>query len=53
MPRQAARRASRSAPRAGAICLAVARVQRLAFPPRFAYTLSTLLILRALPWVRC
>src|SRR5215213_8448655 len=32
--------------------LAIARVQRRAFPPRFAYTLSTLTILRALPWVR-
>src|SRR3712207_3388090 len=31
---------------------AVAGVQRRAFPPRFAYTLSTLAILRALPWVR-
>jgi [ribosomal protein S18]-alanine N-acetyltransferase len=31
---------------------AVAGVQRRAFPPRFAYTLSTLTILRALPWVR-
>jgi ribosomal-protein-alanine N-acetyltransferase len=27
-------------------------VQRRAFPPRFAYTLSTLTILWALPWVR-
>jgi ribosomal protein S18 acetylase RimI-like enzyme len=32
--------------------LAVAGVQRRAFPPRFAYTLSTLTILWALPWVR-
>src|SRR5215213_741385 len=32
--------------------LAVAGVQRRAFPPRFAYSLSTLTILRALPWVR-
>ncbi len=31
---------------------AVAGVQRRAFPPRFAYTLSTLLILWVLPWVR-
>ena len=31
---------------------AVASVQRRAFPPRFAYTLSTLIILWALPWVR-
>jgi ribosomal protein S18 acetylase RimI-like enzyme len=31
---------------------AVAGVQRRAFPPRFAYTLSTLTILWALPWVR-
>ena len=30
---------------------AIAGVQRRAFPPRFAYTLSTLVILRALPWV--
>src|SRR5829696_2485133 len=32
--------------------LAVAGVQRRAFPPRFAYSLSTLAILWALPWVR-
>ena len=32
--------------------LAVARVQRRAFRPRFAYNLSTLTILWALPWVR-
>ncbi len=32
--------------------LAVAGVQRRAFPPRFAYTLSTLTILWVLPWVR-
>ena len=32
--------------------LAIAGVQRRAFPPRFAYTLSTLVILWALPWVR-
>jgi ribosomal-protein-alanine N-acetyltransferase len=31
---------------------AVAGVQRRAFPRRFAYTLSTLAILWALPWVR-
>ena len=31
---------------------AVAGVQRRAFPPRFAYTLSTLTILWVLPWVR-
>jgi ribosomal protein S18 acetylase RimI-like enzyme len=31
---------------------AIARVQRRAFPPRLAYTLSTLLVLWALPWVR-
>ena len=31
--------------------LAVAGVQRRAFPPRFAYTLGTLTILWALPWV--
>jgi ribosomal protein S18 acetylase RimI-like enzyme len=31
---------------------AVAGVQRRAFPPRFAYTLSTLAVLWALPWVR-
>src|SRR5918997_3615227 len=31
---------------------AVAGVQRRAFPPRFAYTLNTLTILWALPWVR-
>ena len=30
---------------------ALAGVQRRAFPPRFAYTLSTLAILWALPWV--
>jgi ribosomal-protein-alanine N-acetyltransferase len=30
---------------------AVAGVQRRAFPPRFAYTLSTLAILWVLPWV--
>ena len=30
---------------------AIAGVQRRTFPPRFAYTLSTLVILRALPWV--
>lgn len=30
----------------------MARVQRRAFPPRLAYTLPTLLLLRALPWVR-
>src|ERR1044072_4218758 len=30
----------------------VAAVQRRAFPPRLAYTLSTLLFLWALPWVR-
>ena len=52
MPLPAAPLASRSAPRGGGICLAVARVQRRAFPPRFAYTLSTLTILWALPWVR-
>lgn len=31
---------------------AIARVQRRAFPPRLAYTLGTLLVLWALPWVR-
>ena len=31
---------------------AVAAVQRRAFPPRLAYTLSTLLFLWVLPWVR-
>ena len=31
---------------------AIAGVQRRAFPPRFAYSLSTLVILRALPWVQ-
>ena len=31
---------------------AIARLQRRAFPPRLAYTLSTLLILWILPWVR-
>jgi ribosomal protein S18 acetylase RimI-like enzyme len=31
---------------------ALAGVQRRAFPPRFAYTLSTLAVLWALPWVR-
>jgi ribosomal-protein-alanine N-acetyltransferase len=31
---------------------AIAVVQRRAFPPRFAYSLSTLAILRALPWVQ-
>ncbi len=30
----------------------LARVQKRAFPPRLAYTLPTLLLLRALPWVR-
>lgn len=30
---------------------AVAGVQRRAFPPRFAYSLSTLAVLWALPWV--
>lgn len=30
----------------------IARVQRRAFPPRLAYTLGTLLVLWALPWVR-
>ena len=32
--------------------LAIAGVQRRAFPPRFAYSLSTLAILWALPWVQ-
>ena len=31
---------------------AIAALQRRAFPPRLAYTLSTLLVLWALPWVR-
>lgn len=31
---------------------AVASVQRRAFPPRFAYSLSTLVVLWALPWVQ-
>jgi ribosomal-protein-alanine N-acetyltransferase len=31
---------------------AIARLQRRAFPPRLAYTLSTLTILWMLPWVR-
>ncbi|HLL51550.1 MAG TPA: GNAT family N-acetyltransferase [Thermomicrobiales bacterium] len=31
---------------------AVARMQRRAFPPRLAYTLSTLVLLWVLPWVR-
>ncbi len=31
---------------------AIARLQRRAFPPRLAYTLSTLAILWILPWVR-
>ena len=31
---------------------AVARLQRRAFPPRLAYTLVTLCLLWALPWVR-
>jgi ribosomal-protein-alanine N-acetyltransferase len=31
---------------------AIAAVQRRAFPPRLAYTLSTLLFLWVLPWVR-
>jgi ribosomal protein S18 acetylase RimI-like enzyme len=31
---------------------AIAGVQRRAFPPRFAYSLSTLAILWALPWVQ-
>ena len=31
---------------------AIARVQRRAFPPRLAYTLGTLAVLWALPWVR-
>ena len=31
---------------------AIAGVQRRAFPPRLAYTLGTLLVLWALPWVR-
>jgi ribosomal protein S18 acetylase RimI-like enzyme len=30
----------------------IAHVQRRAFPPRFAYSLSTLAILWALPWVQ-
>jgi len=30
----------------------LARVQKRAFSPRLAYTLPTLLLLRALPWVR-
>jgi ribosomal-protein-alanine N-acetyltransferase len=31
---------------------ALARLQRRAFPPRLAYTLPTLVILRLIPWVR-
>jgi ribosomal-protein-alanine N-acetyltransferase len=31
---------------------AIAGVQRRAFPPRLAYTLGTLVVLWALPWVR-
>lgn len=31
---------------------ALARLQRSAFPPRLAYTLPTLVILRLIPWVR-
>jgi ribosomal-protein-alanine N-acetyltransferase len=31
---------------------AIAQVQRRAFPPRLAYTLGTLVVLWALPWVR-
>jgi ribosomal-protein-alanine N-acetyltransferase len=31
---------------------AIARLQRRAFPPRLAYTLSTLVILWIMPWVR-
>ena len=32
--------------------IAIASLQRRAFPPRLAYTLSTLVFLWALPWVR-
>jgi ribosomal protein S18 acetylase RimI-like enzyme len=31
---------------------ALARLQRRAFPPQLAYTLSTLVLLRLIPWVR-
>ncbi|MFT4040764.1 MAG: GNAT family N-acetyltransferase, partial [Thermomicrobiales bacterium] len=31
---------------------ALAQLQRRAFPPRLAYTLSTLVLLRLIPWVR-
>lgn len=31
---------------------ALARLQRRAFPPRLAYTLPTLVMLRLIPWVR-
>ena len=31
---------------------AIARLQRRAFSPRLAYTLSTLMVLWVLPWVR-
>jgi [ribosomal protein S18]-alanine N-acetyltransferase len=50
------RAADRSAVEVGSARLrelpAVARLQRRAFPPRLAYTLSTLALLWALPWVR-
>jgi ribosomal protein S18 acetylase RimI-like enzyme len=52
MPRQAAQPHLEISSAGWRDLTGVAGVQRRAFPPRFAYTLSTLAILRALPWVR-